>query len=482
MNPGPRHSLFTRQNPTIFRPPNFLTVPRLPAKTPRLPKTARFAAIEALCRMSLAPTSVKPLFEKITVECRLTTDDRALAMNIIYGILRQRQYLELLMSRLSRHPLAKLDPFVRHALEVGLYQLFFLDRVPESAAVNETVNALKAARIPIRLHGFVNGILREAIRQKNTLPEPGNGMDGRPCLNHPEWLTDRWRRHFGEEEMRRICAANSCEPLLVLRVNTSMIEREAFRGLLLQQGIGSRIGSYAPEAVVLPDYQGAITLLPGYDQGFFQVQDEAAQLASLLLGPFVPGGRYLDACAGLGGKTSHLVQLGAKHNLAIIAIEPEPYRFQKLGENLRRLAPETTATTEMTSLRDFTGSCSSSFHGILVDAPCSGTGVTGRHPDIRWNRREEDFLRYQAEQLELLEQAAGIVTADGLLVYATCSLEPEENILVIRKFLIEHDNFQLTDPSPLMPPEARHLVVDGIFSPRPDATIDGFFAARLQRR
>jgi len=403
-------------------------------------------------------------------------------MNIAYGVLRQRQYLGILTTRLCRHPLHKLDPFILHALEVGLYQLFFLDRIPESAAVNETVNALKAARIPARLHGFVNGILREAIRRKTSLPAAGKDETGSLCLNHPTWLTDRWQQHFGEKEMLRICACNNREPLLVLRVNTSKISTELFRDLLNRHGINCRAGSFAPEAVVLPEYQGTISLLPGYDEGLFHVQDEATQLATLLLRPFVRGGFYLDACAGLGGKTCHIVQLESEFDLHITAIEPEPHRYQKLGENLKRFSPAAFCATRMTSLQDFADQSTSQFQGVLVDAPCSGTGVTGRHPDIRWNRLEEDLQRYQAAQLDLLEHAAGLVARDGLLVYATCSLEPEENLIVVEKFLENHGNFHLADPSPCLPPEAGRLIENEVFCPRPDETIDGFFAARLLRR
>jgi 16S rRNA (cytosine967-C5)-methyltransferase len=445
-------------------------------------KTSRFAAIETLCRLARSSSSLKPLFDDIAAECRLTPDDRGLSMNMVYGVLRQRQYLRILIELLSRHPLHKLDPFILHALEVGLYQLCFLDRIPESAAVNETVKALKTARLPIRLHGFVNGILREAIRRKPTLPAAGKDLTGSDCLNHPEWLTERWRRHFGAEEMMRICACNNREALLVLRVNTAKITPEMFRDLLDRQGITSRKGAYSPDAVVLPEYLGGISLLPGYGDGLFQVQDEAAQLATLLLEPIIPGGLYLDACAGLGGKTCHLVQLESEYDLHITAIEPDPSRFARLGENLQRLYPQTSCTTHQIALQEFAGRSGTLFHGVLVDAPCSGTGVTGRHPDIRWNRREEDLKRYQAGQLDLLEHAAGLVLRDGLLVYATCSLEPEENIMVVEHFLEKHPDFQLTDPSPWLPAEAGHLVEKNVFCPRPDESIDGFFAARLQRR
>ena len=459
-----------------------IAVPKIPEKSTKSRKTARFAAIETLYRLEQSKLSLKPLVEGIVEECRLAVGDRGLVMNMVYGVLRQRQYLRLLVELLSRHPLHKLDPFVLNALEVGLYQLFFLDRIPDSAAVNETVNALKASRTPARLHGFVNGILRESIRRKSSLPAVGRDLTGAGCLNHPAWLIERWQRHFGEEETARICACNNQEASLILRVNSTRITREKYHDLLNDQDISNRDGAFAPNAVVLPEYQGGIALLPGYADGLFLVQDEAAQLATLLLKPLIPGGFYLDACAGLGGKTCHLAEQEVEYGLHITAIEPDPRRYQRLGENLQRLYPQTSCVSRMTTLQEFADCCKASFHGVLIDAPCSGTGVTGRHPDIRWNRRQEDLSRYQAGQLDLLEKAAGLVLREGLLVYATCSLEPEENSMVIEQFLGRYPQFHLTDPSPCLPAEARRFVENNYFCPRPDGTIDGFFAARLQRR
>ena len=231
------------------------TLPNTSGPPKKPPKTARFAAIEVLCRLQLTKRPIKPLLDAVAEECRLPANERALAMNLAYGVLRRRDCLALLIGRLCRHPLNRLEPFVHHALEVGLFQLFLLDRIPASAAVNETVNALKSSRLPRRLQGFVNGILRESIRQGPALSEliAAPLADG-TCLNHPSWLTARWRRHFGEAEMRRICARNNLEPLLVLRVNTARVTQEDFCLRLSEQGIAWRHGGFAPEAVVLPEY------------------------------------------------------------------------------------------------------------------------------------------------------------------------------------------------------------------------------------
>ena len=447
------------------------------------PRTARFTATETLCKLYQGGAPVKPLFDQIVQKYNLPNNERALAMQLVYGVLRHRQYLDRILEILSRTPLRKLDPFVHQALAVGLYQIFFLERIPESAAVNEAVESCKTAKTPKRLHGFVNGILRQSIRQKKNLATKAlTDSAGKPVLNHPEWLIKRWQQNFGFEETERICRANNCEPALVLRINSPTIDRVDFCRTLEEAGIQWRRGTYSSEAVILPDFHGSITTIPGYSEGFFQVQDEAAQLATCLLGPFRSGARYLDGCAGLGGKTSHLLQFAKQHNLLIHAVEPEPHRLGKLQENIARLFPGYRPTIHKGNLQQFSSLYGELiFDGILIDAPCSGTGVTGRHPDIRWNRRPEELLRYQQEQLALLLLAAQLVCPGGLLVYATCSLEPEENQDVVNEFLRTHKEFVLTDCSLQLPEPAHCFIENKFFIPHPSEAIDGFFAARMQR-
>jgi len=410
-------------------------------------------------------------------------NERRLAMQLVYGVLRHRQYLDRILEILSRTPLRKLDPFVHQALVVGMYQLFFLERIPESAAVNEAVESCKMAKIPKRLHGFVNGILRQTIRQKKSLASRAStDTTGKPVFNHPDWLVKRWEQNFGGEETERICRVNNCEPSLVIRVNTPVISRDDFCRTLEDAGISYRRGIYSREAVVLSDFHGSITTIPGYAEGFFQVQDEAAQLATALLGPFRSGTRYLDGCAGLGGKTSHLIQLTKHYDVQIQAVEPEPHRLKKLRENLNRLFPGYCPEIHEGDLQQFSALHGELFFdGILIDAPCSGTGVTGRHPDIRWNRRPEELMRYQQEQISLLSLASQLVLPKGLLVYATCSLEPEENQVVVDTFLRNHPKFVLTDCSLQLPESAHNFIENNFFNPHPSETIDGFFAARMQR-
>ncbi|MDP3695467.1 MAG: 16S rRNA (cytosine(967)-C(5))-methyltransferase RsmB [Desulfocapsaceae bacterium] len=464
-------------------------------------QTARFAAIETLCQLERTHLPAGVLFDKVAIQCALVGSERHLAMNIIYGVLRQRQALESLLQSLCKQPLSRIKPFVHQALLTGLYQIFFLDRIPESAAVNESVKAVQAAHLPKNLQGFVNGVLRESLRQKETLsarlhqnragvtagqgrPSVAGAMDGAGAtfLNHPDWLVRRWQKRYGEEEMRRICAINNQQSPLILHVNTCVTTKDQLMAAIAQEGIVVQPGTYSKEALVLPDFHGAINKLPGFAEGHFQVQDEAAQLIALLLTPIIPDGRYLDGCAGVGGKTSCLIQLGTAAHASIAAVEPDPQRLQRFRENRQRLHHDAPVTLYDMDLQHFAQICDSPLDGILIDAPCSGTGVTGRHPDIRWNRQEHELARFQKNQLALLEQAAGLLTPGGVLVYATCSLEPEENEEVIALFLDRHPDFMTEDCTPFLPQPAQELVRDGFFAPLPGPTIDGFFGARLVRR
>jgi len=446
--------------------------------------TTRFIAAETLCNLFQSRSSVKVLFDSNVERYNLPSRERNLAMNLIYGVLRQRQFLDRILQELSKTPLRKLHPFVHQALAVALYQIFFLGRIPHSAAVNEAVNSCKTKGIPKRLHGFVNGILRETIRQKeNTyLAETAlTEKTGQPVYNHPQWLVSRWIKHFGRQEAARICHENSKEPLLVLRVNTTLTSTADFCRQLEEQGIFHQPGTYCIDSVVLPHFHGPIGSIPGFEQGFFQIQDEAAQMATFLLAPFKNGGKYLDGCAGLGGKTGHMLQLGILHDLRIYAVEPKNRRLRKLLKNQQRLFPESHLFIYEETLQDFAKREKIQFDGILIDAPCSGTGVIGRHPDIRWNREEQDLLRYREKQLHLLEQAAELLGPKGILVYATCSLEPEENQNVILTFLSAHPDFALTNCAEQLPEAARGLVQNSFFCPHPSPTIDGFFGARMRR-
>lgn len=404
---------------------------------------------------------------------------------LVCGVVCWRGYLDALLAKLSSHPVKQMKPLTRQALLCGIYQLLFMDRVPASAAINETVKLLREAGQPRWLTGFVNGILRRVSRELSTLVRPGDlaGVDGgwthHDLFSHPQWLYERWVGRYGERGALDICRANNAEAALTLRV-TARLGRNDLLAKLDAAGIVAEAGRFAPMAVALPGYRGAIPSLPGYEEGWFQVQDEAAQLVVPLLG-VVGEGRWLDACAGLGGKTTQLAEL-AGSGASVVAVEPEARRFELLGANLTRLKMRSVVEILAGTIADLAAGSSRQFRGILVDAPCSGVGVIRRHPDIRWNRREVELARYQTGQLALLDQAAALLAPGGVLVYATCSTEPEENELVVERFLAEHQDFLVEGCREYLPVAAQEFVgSDGFLRTRPDQGVDGFFAARLKR-
>lgn len=412
--------------------------------------------------------------------------DRGLALALVAGVLRWQGYLDWLLQQFSSHPLQKMRPLTRQALRTGAFQLCFLDRVPASAAINETVKVLRDARQPSWITGFVNGILRNIARSQPARPDDDAlPMPESARLNHPDWLVSRWQQRYGTERCKGLCQANNRLPESCLRVNTKAMARDAFMAQLAAAGIGASPGRFAPETIRLQDFHGSPAEIPGYDQGFFQVQDEAAQLVTLLLQPLPEEGHLLDACAGLGGKTSHLAQLLAvsKKDGRIIALEPNRDRQELLRQNLDRLGLAGRVSLVPDRLENFAAGNAGPFDRILLDAPCSGLGVIRRHPDIKWSRAEADLPRYQAQQLGLLSAAAPLLAAEGVLVYTTCSTEPEENDAVIDRFLESNPEFRLTDCAAVLPAVAAELVDDrGCLRTLPDMFgLDGFFAARLKK-
>lgn len=451
-----------------------------PLPPPSQNKSARFVAIKTLCKLQKSRKPVNSLFNKVLTEYPLESNDRQLATNIIYGLLRKQESLDTMLQHLCPQPLKKFDPFVLQALRVGLFQILYLDKIPESAAVNESVKAVQAARLPKRLHGFVNGVLRNSIRKREELLALVTNP-AQPILNHPGWLTKRWEKRYGKKETLRICIQNNEQAAFSLQINSSTTDRATFRATLEEDTITNHCGSYCEDTLILEDFNGGVAGLPGFDEGYFQVQDQGAQLLAHLIGPMVQDGEYLDACAGVGGKTSVLIQRALPVRARVSAVEPDKARLEKFKENMKRLHPSLDVPVFPGTLQDFAQSSSKRFHGILLDAPCSGTGVIRRHPDIRWNRRADDFSHYQQTQLELLQAAATLILPQGILVYATCSLEEEENDQVIERFLADNNMFSLDTCSSPLPDAAQPLLSGNYFAPLPGPEIDGFFGARLIR-
>lgn len=439
----------------------------------------RRAALEALCEWDIVRGPVEALLDPQLA--RLDEREQRLARGLANGMLRRLQELDHVLAGQCRQPLAKIAPRALWALRLGAMQLLFMDRIPPSAAVNESVTAFKAKGRPPRwLVGFVNGVLRELARRQSREGTTTLLAADAPILNHPDWLVRRWQGRFGADQAEAICRCNNLPAPLVLRGNPDRCGSGDLVEALRARGIGATPGRHAPDAVRLEEYSGAVTSLPGFQEGWFAVQDEAAQLVSLLMAG--NGRRWLDACAGLGGKTGHLAAL-LPPGATLTAMEPDPRRCRLLAENLARLGIADRVEIIAAELQTLDPKTSPPFDAILIDAPCSGTGVIRRHPDIRWNRAPEDFLENQGRQIALLRHAAGLLATGGALVYATCSLEDEENEAVIAQLLASENDLSIRPATALLPPAAHQALLspEGYLRTSPLHGLDGFFAARLEK-
>jgi 16S rRNA (cytosine967-C5)-methyltransferase len=407
----------------------------------------------------------------------LDSRDIAFITEIVYGVLRNRERIDWALNRFSKQAVGKTDARTRTILRLGAYQLLFLDRVPASAAIN---TAVELAKHYGKNPGYVNGLLRNLDRNRNAIAYPGAEDPVRRLsvlYSHPEWLVTRWLSRFGPDTAEAILRDNNRPAPLVIRTNTLKTKREELHASL--ESDGAKVGEvkYSPAGLALESSPG-LRSLSAFRNGWFFVQDEAAQLVGMMLAP-KPGETVLDACAAPGGKATHLAEL-MKNEGTIVALEKDKSRIGRITENSDRLG--------VAIIRPEVGDAStyheSRFDKILIDAPCSGLGVLRRHPDGRWTKTESSIPGRRTLQKKILKNCAGLLKPGGALVYATCTTEPEENEEVIIDFLATHSEFTLDDPRPLLPASAGKLVDDkGFFRTFPgEPGMDGFFAARMARK
>lgn len=389
--------------------------------------------------------------------------DLPLIRSMAYGVLREHGQLLALANAMLARPLHE-EPELLALIEVGLYQLRRM-RIPAHAAVADTV---AAATVLDRPHhaGLVNALLRRYQREREALEAALPG-DAPTRFNHPAWLIDAIRADWPADWQRVLEAANE-HPPLSLRVNRRRISREAYLDRLRAAGLAARAVAECADAVVL-DSAVPVESLPGFDAGEVAVQDVSAQLMADLL-RLEDGLRLLDACAAPGGKTSHALE---RASLDVLALDIDARRLGRVHDNLRRLGHSATVRAADAGLpRDWWDG--RPFDRILLDAPCSGTGVIRRHPDIRWLRRADDIERLARTQLYLLRTLWGLLAPGGVLVYASCSVLSAEGEQVARRFLMEE-------------PQAKHDPIEADWGERlklgrriaPGGVFDGFYYVRL---
>jgi 16S rRNA (cytosine967-C5)-methyltransferase len=376
---------------------------------------------------------------------RLETRDAALATELVYGTLRWQRYLDWILAPHSRRRLESLDPRVRVLLRMTAYQIAFLERVPAFAAVNDAVTlAPRSAGVS----AFVNAVLRSFARRGAREREPALPRNASEALavrcSFPTWIAERWVARYGREDAESLMRALNERPPLTLRANRLRIARDALgRRLADEDGLEWQPTRLAPEGLVVGP-GGAPGEWRAFADGGFAVQDEASMLIARLLGP-EPGATIADVCAAPGTKTTHLGELMDNRG-RILAFDREPARLARVGEAAARLGVSIIDTHDgpVEALAPaFRDACD----GVLVDAPCSNLGVLRRNPEVKWRRQPSDLALASRRQSEILGAAATMVRPGGRLVYATCSLEPEENDDVARAFLAARPDFRVDPPN-----------------------------------
>jgi len=397
----------------------------------------------------------------------LAAADRALAQAIAYGVLRNRRLLEWLAARLLERPL-KNEPRLQALLLGGLHQLRAMG-VPDHAAVAETVAAAAALGKPWA-KGLLNAVLRRYLRERSTL-EAALPPDPALRLSYPDWLVARVREDWPSNWEAVLAAGNEPGPL-TLRVNRRQTTREAYRDELAAAGIAAEPVAHAPDALRLHEPL-PVASLPGWSAGRVSVQDAAAQLAAELLDAH-PGHRVLDACSAPGGKTAHLLE--RTEALQVLALDRDAARLARVAENLHRLKLQ-AALRVADAAQPASWWDGVPFDRILLDAPCSGTGVIRRHPDIKWLRREADLAAAARTQGRLLKALWPLLAPGGVLLYATCSILRAEGEAVARAFRASHadaEELRIETPWGEAREIGRRLAPGGAY--------DGFYYARFIKK
>jgi len=404
------------------------------------------------------------LLETALAAARLSPADRGLCHELVCGVVRWQTTLDRLIAR-KTDPAREQRPALKNLLRLGLYQIFWLDRIPPHAAVHETVEQAKRSGYGHQA-GFINAVLRGYLREADEIKKILVDMKiSQPALgwSHPEWLVEKWRVNFGDEKTRQLLAWNNTPPKTFARVNT------------LKTDAGKLIERWREENVeydfVTHDWTGdslafelkahpPLNSLPSLRDGWFYLQDPSTLLAPVLLAPQA-GENILDTCAAPGGKTAFIAQL-MNNKGKITASDIEPNRLKLVRENCARLG---VANVQMPLPAILNPQSVPLYDRILIDAPCSNSGVMRRRVDLRWRISPEEIFRLKKTQLELLNQAVSKLKPGGVIVYSTCSLEPEENSETVKQFLAANPTLKLEAERQLLP------FADGV---------DGAYVARLK--
>lgn len=409
--------------------------------------------------------------------------DKAFITELVYGAVKWRLSIDWIIQQFSSVKLRKISPWILNVLRLGVYQLLYTDKIPESAACNESV-ALARRYGHSASSGFVNAILRNIGRSREKIKYPEKDKDVVQYLcvkySHPDWMVKAWLDRFGEEFTEKLLESNNQVPDFSVRVNTLKVTREQLIEHLISIGIEAEEGKYLEEAVVIRN-PSSISKLDAFKNGWIQVQDESSMLVARVLDP-KPGELVIDVCSAPGGKSTHIAQLMDNRG-TVVSRDIHEHKIRLIEDSIKRLELSIIRTEVFDATR-LDDSFIEKADRVLVDAPCTGLGIIRRKPDIKWARNIEDKKEITELQTNILNIASKYVKTGGVLVYSTCTLEPEENDFIVKEFISKNREFELEDISALLPnklvkPSSREGFIQ-LFPNTDD--IDGFFIAKMKKR
>lgn len=407
-------------------------------------------------------------------------NDKSLIKEIVFGTIERKYTIDYIISILAKNGLKKIENNVLIILEMSLYQLMYMDKIPEYAAINEGVS-LSKKRMGLSVSKFVNAILRNYLRQINNInfPSKGTNLLTYLCINYsyPEWIVKRLLNNYDADTSEKILKSLNEKPELCCRLNTLKLKADTFKEILKQRGLIFKPGLYNNEAFYINLKNIENDEL--YKKGYLQVQDEAAMLVSKVLNP-QPGDTIIDVCSAPGGKTTHIAQM-MENKGAIYAFDVHMHKIDIINKNCKRLGIDIVKTFLYDSTK-INKNFMNLADKVLVDVPCTGIGIIRKKPDIKLKQyKPKDIELLNEIQLNILLSSSCYVKKNGFLVYSTCTIGKEENQLIIKKFLEKNKNFRIIDINDFLPETLKNRENDFVQFIPYKHNIDGFFVCKMQR-
>lgn len=431
---------------------------------------SRYLAYKILYEIETKKTFSTEVIDRYFSTFEIDQRDKSLVNKIVYGILENKFLLDYYIENISSTDLKKIDQEILIILRIGIYQILFLDKIPDSAAVNEAVKVTK--KVNFKAKGFVNGVLRNFLRKKESITLDNlNGEEHlRVKYSHPKWLINYYKNNIEDYAVENILKFNNSHSDQYIRVNTLKITRDELINRLKENNAICEPSTLTKDGVRIINLNG-FDLVDNelFEDGLFYIQDDASILVSEILAP-APGEFIIDTCASPGGKTTHIAQL-MKNKGHVLARDVSKHKLNFIEENLQRLAIEIVDLEVFDATEEDLDNYMSADR-VLVDAPCSGLGIINKLPDIRYNKTPSDLDDLSDLQYKILENSSKLVKEQGTLVYSTCTVGPKENIEVIEKFLYNNKDFRIEQINK----EDFLQIIPG------KQNTDGFFICKLTRQ